>query len=313
MDDTSATLDPRQQTPDAADNTAAATDNNAVQPAAGQTASDTDTVSAQDASAPAEAADTDAAADEKTPPVQDALPQLDWGPAPEAKKKPKRRLRKSFIVIAAAVVVLAAVGAWAYNMFSTRELKGIDVSNYQGNISWRAIAENGTAKFVYIKATEGMTYQDPYFKKNWEGAAKQGIPAGAYHFFTLTSTGQQQAENFISMVPKQKGKLPPAIDIETKIVNESQLKSELADYVSAVTKYYGQKPVFYVSSKVYNILYDMYPGYEFWVINYDGRPAAKGWTFWQYSEKGASAGIDGKIDLDIYRGSLWKFNSMLSK
>lgn len=233
---------------------------------------------------------------------------------PEKVKKPFHiHVPKFVFIILAAAVVVGAAGACAFQMFSTREIKGIDISNYQGNVSWRAISENGSARFTYIKATEGMTYQDPYFKKNWEGAAKQGITAGAYHFFTLTSTGSEQAENFISMVPKQKGKLPPAIDVEAKIVNESQLKSELNDYISAVMKYYGQKPVFYVSSKVYNILYDMYPGYDFWVINYDGRPAAKGWTFWQYSENGKLPGIDGKIDLDIYRGSLWKFNSMLSK
>jgi lysozyme len=233
---------------------------------------------------------------------------------PKQGKKKKRFHIPAFVwVILAAAALACAAGAEANRLFSVRDIRGIDVSNYQGNISWRAIAENGSAKFVYIKATEGMTYQDPYFTKNWNGAAKYGVTAGAYHFFTLTSTGSEQAQNFISMVPKQKGKLPPAVDIETKIASESQLKSELSDYISAVTKYYGRKPVLYVSSKVYNILYDEYPGYDFWIVDYDGKPAAKGWTFWQYSEKGTSAGIDGKIDLDLYRGSLWNYKKLLSK
>lgn len=213
----------------------------------------------------------------------------------------------------AAVVLIGATGFFLWHNFSTIEIKGVDVSNYQGEISWRAVSENESAKFVYIKATEGMTYQDPYFKKNWEGASKYGITTGAYHFFTLTSSGSDQAQNFISMVPKQKGKLPPAVDVEASITKTDAFKSQLTDYVKAITDYYGQKPVFYVSSKVYNIIYDDYAGYNFWIINYTGRPTYKGWTFWQYTEKGKSPGIDGKIDQDIYRGSLWNFNQMLSK
>jgi lysozyme len=215
------------------------------------------------------------------------------------------------IVVAALLIGFGVYQIW--RNFSTTTIKGIDVSNYQGNISWRAVAENGNAKFVYIKATEGKTYQDPFFKKNWNGAAKNGIPEGAYHFFTMTSSGTDQANNFISMVPKAKGKLPPAVDVESSITKESDFKTQLADYVQTITKYYGQKPVFYVSNKVYNILYDDYSGYDFWIINYTGDPAVKGWTFWQYSEKGTSAGIDGKIDLDQYKGSLWNFGKLFSK
>jgi lysozyme len=260
---------------------------------------------------------TPAPAPAQTPiPTQVSEPQEQKGNIIHRLLKKLKKVPKFVWIICIAVLAAVLIGVAAFqlwHMFATTEIKGIDVSRYQGNVSWRAVSENESAKFVYIKATEGMTYQDLNFKKNWEGAAKYGITEGAYHYFTMTSSGSDQAENFISMVPKQKGKLPPAIDVETKIANENDFKAQLADYVKDVTNKYGQKPVFYVSSIVYNLLYDDYSSYSFWIINYNGKPADKGWTFWQYSEKGSSPGIDGKIDQDIYRGSLWDFNKLLSK
>jgi lysozyme len=227
------------------------------------------------------------------------------------KKIPKPVLIWCGAVLAAALIGLGAYQAW--HMFMPTVIKGIDVSHYQGDISWRAIAESGDVKFVYLKSTEGSKYQDPNFNKNLNGASVNGIPAGAYHFYSESSTGSDQASNFIATVPKGKGKLPPAIDIEGSVTKQDDFKEELNNYVEMVTEHYGQKPVFYVTYEVYNTLYDDYKGYNFWIINVNSNPVVKGWTFWQYSDKGAIAGIDGKVDLDQYKGSLWNFYSLLSK
>ena len=216
---------------------------------------------------------------------------------------------------AAAAAVLIGLGVWRVVVqFRPTTLEGIDVSHYQGDISWRAVAENHKVKFVYVKASEGSSYQDPNFTHNRETAAKYHIAVGAYHYYSISKTGTEQADNFISAVPKKKGSLPPAIDIEANVTSQSDFKSQLSDYVSAVTKYYGQKPVFYVPPKVYNLLYDDYAGYHFWVIDVnDSKPSVTGWTFWQYSNKGKIAGISGNVDLDRYRGSLHDFDTLLSK
>src|SRR5690242_15158922 len=46
---------------------------------------------------------------------------------------------------------------------------GMDVSSYQGNVNWTAARNNG-AKFTYIKATEGTSYQNPYFGQQYLGS-----------------------------------------------------------------------------------------------------------------------------------------------
>lgn len=225
----------------------------------------------------------------------------------------KNLTKKKIIILSSivgAVVIVAVLCVW---MFAVRTINGIDVSHYQENISWVAMAQSGDVKFVYIKATEGTTNQDPTFKANWDSAFKNGITPGAYHYFTDTSPAHDQAENFIATVPKVKGALPPAIDVEGNIAENSNFKSELAEYVKTVTDYYGVQPVFYVPYSVYNLIYDDYSSYHFWIIDDQTQPLVKGWTFRQYSTTGKIAGVDGEVDLDQYQGSLWNFEKLKQK
>jgi lysozyme len=231
-------------------------------------------------------------------------------------KSKLKKIPKPVLICCGAVMAALLIGFGVYqsvHMFSPTVIKGIDISHFQGDISWRAVAESGDVKFVYMKATEGKAYVDPNFTKNWKGAATNGITSGAYHYYSLSSTGAEQASNFIATVPKQKGKLPPAIDIETSVTSQADFNAELATFVQMVTNHYGQKPVFYVPDKVYNIIYDDYIGFDFWIIEFNAQPTVKGFRFWQYSNKGTVASIEGKVDLDKYQGSLWNFNGMLSK
>ena len=61
---------------------------------------------------------------------------------------------------------------------------GIDVSRHQGRIEWQKVPIRDIS-FVYIKATEGATYTDPYFHYNIKGAAEAGFKVGAYHYFRM--------------------------------------------------------------------------------------------------------------------------------
>src|SRR5258708_7749562 len=94
------------------------------------------------------------------------------------------------------------------------KIKGLDVSGYQGDIDWKTVSDSHKYSFVYIKATEGHDFTDDKFLKNWNGAKENKLLVGAYHFFSVRSSGQEQAAFFISKVPKDDFSLPPLIDIE---------------------------------------------------------------------------------------------------
>src|SRR5262249_28686519 len=77
------------------------------------------------------------------------------------------------------------------------QLPGIDVSSYQGNINWGAVAPY--IDFSYAKATEGNYYTNPNFYNQYVGPYNHGIIRGAYHFaIPNNSSGQSQARYFIS-------------------------------------------------------------------------------------------------------------------
>lgn len=203
------------------------------------------------------------------------------------------------------VVALLAFGVWYW--FAPTTIQGIDVSNYQGTISWKAVAQNSSLHFVYIKATEGKSYTDASFQSNWAKAADSGLKVGAYHYFSATSSGADQARHFIATVPKKEGTLPPVVDIEANITQESDYKNQIADFVRLVQAHYGQKPVFYVPPRIFDLLYDDYSSYPFWVIAVKTSPHIQNWTFLQYSDSGSIVGIDGNVDFDKYQGSRWSF------
>lgn len=58
--------------------------------------------------------------------------------------------------------------------------QGIDVSNHNPNFPWHLW--HGHIDFASAKATEGLTYQDPWFQWNWGGMKSIGVFRFAYHY-----------------------------------------------------------------------------------------------------------------------------------
>ncbi|MDR4949786.1 GH25 family lysozyme [Neobacillus cucumis] len=54
---------------------------------------------------------------------------------------------------------------------TSANLKGIDVSHWQGTIDWNKVKNSGIA-FVYAKASKGTTVTDKMFSANVQGARR---------------------------------------------------------------------------------------------------------------------------------------------
>ena len=135
---------------------------------------------------------------------------------------------------------------------------GVDVSSYQAEIDMNKLKDQNI-EFIYIKATEGSTFQDDRFAENWENAAKAELLSGAYHFFSYDSEGRTQAENFIRTVGKDlKGRLLPVVDVEyygDKEENPPEKEDvirELRIYLEILEDEYGVKPLIYTRSDIYD-------------------------------------------------------------
>ena len=76
-------------------------------------------------------------------------------------------------------------------------LFGIDVSKWNKEIDWQAVADSGVDFAIircgYRGSSTGALVEDPYFKKNIEGAEAAGIKVGIY-FFTQAVNEKEAVE-----------------------------------------------------------------------------------------------------------------------
>ncbi len=232
-------------------------------------------------------------------------------------------MKKRVLLISAIALAtfIAALGVIAYLFFSGHlwfidpsrteyPVRGIDVSEHQGEIDWQTVSDEGF-QFAFIKATEGMDHTDGQFARNWQEAGELGIIRGAYHFFTFRSPGVDQARHFINVVPAEPGCLPPVIDIEfagnsKEIPSREAFQAELRAFIDNIEAHYLKRPILYVAYDSYKqFIQGKFADCLIWIRDLfhtphlpDGRP----WLFWQYTPRGKVAGIQGFVDLNVFRG-----------
>ena len=153
---------------------------------------------------------------------------------------------------------------------SHEQVKGIDVSQWQGKVRWEVVKHSGIS-FGYAKATGGITCTDPEFVNNWNGMREAGMPRGAYHFFYAHDAPQKQAENFIGALQKNTVKpddLPPVLDLEiTDKMSKAQIAERAFVWLQVVEKALGKKPILYTDPGFANeyLTAPKFADYRLWV------------------------------------------------
>jgi len=193
-------------------------------------------------------------------------------------------------------------------------IHGIDVSHYQKIIDWETVAKQEKVHFAFIKATESVDYQDSIFKKNWKEAKQAGLIRGAYHFFRPTVSVEWQIKNFTEQVQLEKGDLPPVLDIEDfGHVTMPVLIERVRIWLLFIEAHYKVRPIIYASLNVYQrSLQGAFPDYPVWIARYNRRhpPLNTDWLFWQYSDQTTINGIVGKVDKNVFVGSLSELKAL---
>lgn len=201
---------------------------------------------------------------------------------------------------------------------------GIDVSYWDAGIDWPKVRATGQ-RFMFTKATEGDFYADPTFDDNWSGAKSAGLLRGAYHFFRCNVDPKKQATKFIDYVKSvnDNGELPPILDLES---NDGQTKDKVISraktWLDLVEAAFGKKPIIYSGQFfLQDFLSEAGGGppawakdYPLWLAQYPNTYVEGSqpflprgwykWTFWQFSEKGMVNGINAKVDMNLFNGSL---------
>jgi lysozyme len=182
---------------------------------------------------------------------------------------------------------------------------GIDVSNHQGSIDWARVGADGV-ELAYLKATEGKTFVDPYFATSSAGAHAAGIRTGAYHFFSLCSSGADQAAAFLRTAPPSPAALSPALDLEilggcSDRPPPAEVRAELDTFSTQVERAWG-RPLLIYARRSWTRVYPLPSGADRprWRTSFfisPGRP----WAVWQVQYFARVDGVDGRVDLDVVR------------
>ncbi len=223
----------------------------------------------------------------------------------------KKRILKillSSLIIATAPMYILIGPVYAFSPSSDVIYDGIDVSGWQGNINYAQVRDSGI-EIVYMKASEGTNFVDPYFNQNYENAKANNLKVGFYHYLTARSNEDaiREANFFVSTIS---GKIPDcrlAMDFESfgNLTPEEITQIGLT-FMRTVENLSGKEMVIY--SDTSNASYRFYgelTNYPLWVAQYEvSEPTPNGnwstWVGWQYTDAGGIPGISGYVDRDKF-------------
>ncbi len=172
-------------------------------------------------------------------------------------------------------------------------LLGIDVSHYQGDVDWFAVARSGVS-FAFAKTSEGNSYVDTTFRRNWQLIQEAGLFRGAYHFARPGRDPETQAALFASVLGGLGFRdLPPVLDLEE---DDGRSAGEVLDwaqrFVTKAEQLLGRTLMIYTGGfwrgPLGNPTSPFFSARPLWLAAYVTSPVVPAswtsWTFWQYSE-----------------------------
>ena len=196
-------------------------------------------------------------------------------------------------------------------------IAGIDVSKHNGEIDFDQVSDDNY-QFVFIKASEGKTYQDDAFERNYAGARDAGLKVGAYHFFRKNRSGKEQADNFLNVIKGKPMDLPLVIDLEDDWGNGVNIDRKLAlervlDMINILSDK-GYPVMIYTNLDGYGKYYkDMLGDHDLWLCSFTSPDLLPEMPhcIQQFSHEGNVSGVKGDVDLNVFRGTKKEWNRYL--
>nr|DAT99294.1 MAG TPA: hypothetical protein [Caudoviricetes sp.] len=195
------------------------------------------------------------------------------------------------------------------------EIKGIDVSRWNGKIDWKTVANYGMG-FAILRITEKGNIVDSTFESNYKDCIENKIPVGVYKYSYATTIAQieDEANVVIKTLNKRKLDYPVFLDIEDKCQENlsDSLMMKMIEAFRAIIIKAGYKFGIYCGYSWYQYqLPECAKKYDCWVARYPNNdtgelqerlrvPASSGVIGWQYSSKATIPGIPTKTDRSVF-------------
>lgn len=195
---------------------------------------------------------------------------------------------------------------------------GIDISKFNRDIV-PEITLHDSITFVICKATEGITYTDPYFYSNFDFIRSGDYLLGVYHFYRAQDKGEKQADFFWKTISRQgKIDIAPVVDIEqeslpaNKEIDAVELQTEILACLQRLEEITKRIPIIYTNRPFADeyLNDNRFSNYPLWIADYVHQDAPLlpktwkniGYKIWQ---KNNNHSIGSHIaDLDVFFGKL---------
>ena len=188
-------------------------------------------------------------------------------------------------------------------------IKGIDVSEFQGNIDWDKVKNDGV-EFALLKLGNiydyDANYKDSKFETNYKNAKAQGIKVGAYiyNYCNAVDTLKKGLKWAFEKLGNKKPDLPIYLDMEDKDI-QGETKVSLTEQCNEFAKFVQEKGF---KAGVYanvNWLKNELNPNEFdkdisvWAAQYYKECQYTGkYDIWQYTSSGKVDGVSGNCDMN---------------
>lgn len=189
---------------------------------------------------------------------------------------------------------------------------GVDVSAYQGDIDWQAVAADGI-DFAMIRVgwrgnTDGYLHEDICFEQNWTGAREVGLPCGVYFYSQATTVDEAREEAAFAreLLAGRTLEYPVVFDYEPNDGHrlygiDGSTATACASAFCEVIQDGGYEPMVYGNR--YDLQYldiSQLPDIRIWFAEYAAAPSyEEPFALWQYTSGGVVAGIGTPVDLDL--------------
>jgi GH25 family lysozyme M1 (1,4-beta-N-acetylmuramidase) len=194
-------------------------------------------------------------------------------------------------------------------------VKGIDVSEFQTNVNWDKVKQDGI-KFAIIRCGYGMDHtsqDDEEFEKNIKECERLNIPFGIYlmSYANTVEKARSEAQHILRLAKGHNPSLGLWYDVEDNATSGSVGKEALTNIINTfcgTVKNAGYKVGVYASlnwldNKIEKQIKENFP---IWVAQYNNKCQYDGkYVLWQYTSSGKVNGISGRVDMNyLYDESL---------
>lgn len=189
---------------------------------------------------------------------------------------------------------------------------GVDVSAYQADIDWWAVAADGIdyamIRIAWRGNTDGYLHEDICFEQNWAGTQEVGIPCGVYFFSQAVTVEEAREEAAFALELLAGRELAYPVVFDYEATDGHRLAGIDRETATACARTFcdiisegGYEPMIYGNR--YDLQYldtSQLPDIPIWFAEYAAAPSyEESFAMWQYTSSGSVAGIGTPADLNL--------------